>query len=545
MKRSVTLFSFFLVAITAGYLSAQPGHLDPEFGERGALTLPLYVNDVHHAALAQAVQVQPDGKILVAGSYDLIDPWAAEQVFLLQLDAQGQPDASFGQHGWLTERLGPGWRGILPPRYLSDGSLMVAGYGTDSLDPNRTEVRMLRLLPDGQLDPSFGTQGRIYQPLGNAHAEVLAMYLAPQGALRLIGRDGGQGLILMELSEQDSLVIHHRVDPLLESALSGVRIKAVHHQPNGKLLVAGETLPTLQHPNGNIILVRLEADFTPDFTFGQAGLVHLDLSPSAQTPITEGVSQVLVQPDGKILVAGSRRSHLGRTDLLLLRLQSDGSLDQSFGEEGVVYVPMHQPLFPANGLEATAQAMALQSDGKILLTAKWGPYENEWPTAVLRFDAEGQLDPGFGQGGVVLGGHDSLSTQQAKLALQPDGHLVLAGTTEQYGSYDLSLNRLMTSLPQTTHVQPAEAPVQGLSIYPNPVGDAPFQLSYHLTRAQTAEVQLFGLNGQRLAQLRAATPQSVGDQRLSIQLPADLPSGYYVVQVITPEGRQTARLLKR
>ena len=545
MKRSITLFSFFLVGITAGYLSAQPGHYDPAFGEQGALSLPLYVNDVLQAALAEAVQVQPDGKILVAGRYDLIDPWAGEQVFLLRLDAQGQPDVSFGQQGWLTEGFGFGWRGMLPPCYLSDGSLLVAGYGSDSLAPNRTEIRMLKLLPNGQLDPSFGTQGRLYQPLGNAHADVLAMYLDSAGTLRLIGRDGDQGLVLMELSEQDSLVMRHRFDPLLESALSGVRLKAVHHQPDGKLLVAGETLPTLQYPNGDLILVRLEADFTPDLTFGQAGLAHLDLSPSVQTPITEGVSQVLVQLDGSILVAGSRRSHLGRTDLLLLRLQNDGTLDQSFGDGGAVYVPMHQPLFPADGVEATAQEMALQSDGKILLTAKWGPYQNEWPTAVLRFDAEGQLDPGFGQGGVVLGGHDSLAIQHTKLALQPDGQLVLAGTTEQRGSYDLSLHRLMTRLPQSTQVPSAEAPVQGLRIYPNPVGDAPFQLSYHLTEAQPAQVQLFDLTGRRLAQLQAVTSQPAGDQQVSIQLPAGLPSGHYLVQVITPEGRQTAHLLKR
>ncbi|HET7812191.1 MAG TPA: hypothetical protein VFL16_16595 [Steroidobacteraceae bacterium] len=151
--------------------------------------------------------------------------------------------------------------------------------------------------------------------------------------------------------------------------------------------------------------------------FGTDGIKRVDFNGN-----DDRARAVVLQPDGKILVAGSARSANGVVmAFALARLNPDGSLDDSFGQGGRVTTPV-------GTISATASAMALQPDGRIVLagTAFVG---SRFRIAAARYLADGNLDPDFA-GGVVTVPLGLASDAQA-VAIQPDGAVVLAGSTRE------------------------------------------------------------------------------------------------------------------
>jgi uncharacterized delta-60 repeat protein len=157
-----------------------------------------------------------------------------------------------------------------------------------------------------------------------------------------------------------------------------------------------------------------------DPTFGAGGLVVTDLG-GADSP-----GAVALQPDGKIVVAGTRV--LGpvaesRFGVALVRYRSDGTLDAAFGAGGLVVTELGE------GTIAFAAAVALQPDGKILVAGGAGLISGEFHGfMVARYHSDGALDPTFGRGGLVVTGFGQGHAAAAGLALQADGRIVVAGT---------------------------------------------------------------------------------------------------------------------
>jgi uncharacterized delta-60 repeat protein len=126
-------------------------------------------------------------------------------------------------------------------------------------------------------------------------------------------------------------------------------------------------------------LVRVNPDGSLDNSFGTGGIV--DIAPPGHVDI-DGIFGVAIQPDGKILAAAAALN-----GVLVARVEANGSLDTSFGSGG----------FTSNmSFEVAAGNLALQADGKILMVAGFGN-----PSLMVRFTSSGQLDTSFGKGGVV------------------------------------------------------------------------------------------------------------------------------------------------
>jgi uncharacterized delta-60 repeat protein len=170
-------------------------------------------------------------------------------------------------------------------------------------------------------------------------------------------------------------------------------------QTDGKIVLAAPSGDPQQSNNG-IALVRLNTDGTPDASFGTAGEVVYGVDHT----VPVGVA---IQPDGKILVGSTSGANAdGGGGFALARFNSNGSVDNSFGTGG------HLDVIPFG--TALSAALALQSDGKILLTGS---------NAVARFDSNGQLDTSFGTGGLsVLPFFGA-----AAIAVQSDGKILIAG----------------------------------------------------------------------------------------------------------------------
>jgi len=151
-----------------------------------------------------------------------------------------------------------------------------------------------------------------------------------------------------------------------------------------------------------------------------------------------GAASVAVQPDGKIVAAGTLSSPVSLTDFALSRYNTDGTLDLSFGVGGRVTTDF------ANFYDF-ASSVAIQQDGKIIAAvgAVISPYSN---FALARYDSDGTLDLSFGNGGkvttaFVTTAFGQVSAQAYSIALQQDGKIVVAGVANIDGGEDFALVR--------------------------------------------------------------------------------------------------------
>src|SRR5213078_3530124 len=164
---------------------------------------------------------------------------------------------------------------------------------------------------------------------------------------------------------------------------------AVAIQADGKLIVVGTTYQDNDFSSEDFAVARYNPDGTLDKTFGAGGKVQTDFPGLAAV-----ASSVVIQPDGKIVVAGGAFplfTFLG--DFKVVRYNPNGSLDTSFGDGGIVTTT-----FPEGSY---AFALALQSDGKIIAVGSANSPVNYYDFAAARYLANGTLDSTFGTGGKV------------------------------------------------------------------------------------------------------------------------------------------------
>jgi uncharacterized delta-60 repeat protein len=188
---------------------------------------------------------------------------------------------------------------------------------------------------------------------------------------------------------------------------------AVVLQPDGKIVIAGHRIVgPVDTSRYGILLVRYRPDGTLDATFGAGGFVVTEFGPGTIAYATA----VVLQPDGKILVAGTAGLISGVFGgALVARYHPDGTLDATFGTGGLV-------LGPGGG-----RALAIQADGRIVVAGNvYVP-----PTVLVslaRYTANGILDPTFGVGGTTVTNFGA-DTHTRKMGLQPDGKIVLTAWT--------------------------------------------------------------------------------------------------------------------
>jgi uncharacterized delta-60 repeat protein len=346
-----------LVALGAP-ATAAAGDLDPTFGVGGKVT----VSGLNIYAMA----LQPDGKIVVAGvSLDVFG--------LARLNPDGSVDASFGTGGMVTTDFGAVFEAAYAVTLLPDGRIVAAGTAGEG--GRARDLALARYNPDGSLDASFDSDGRVTTSFG------------------------------VEIQEAYDVLV----------------------QPDGRIVAAGFAAGGFA-PGGGLALARYNSDGSLDASFDFDGRVTTDFGNG-----TDYATAVVLQPDGRIVAAGLTQTG-GTDDFALARYNSDGSLDPTFGVGGTVTTDL-------GGFESAYDAV-LQPDGNIVAVGPTG--SGSTPTtdfALLRYNPDGSLDPGFGSGGRVTTDFAGDVDIPSAVALQPDGRIVAAGLTETATGDDFALAR--------------------------------------------------------------------------------------------------------
>ncbi|HEU5478068.1 MAG TPA: PASTA domain-containing protein [Gaiellaceae bacterium] len=209
-------------------------------------------------------------------------------------------------------------------------------------------------------------------------------------------------------------------------------------QPDGKIVVTG-----VQNDVG-WLLARYLPDGAPDSSFGDGGYVETNLKGN---DLAEA-NKIALQPDGKIVVAGRRVggpcqdcSNVS-SEFMLARYNPNGSLDTSFGTDGITTTVIPQPL--PQLWDAYTSAVVVLPNGKILVagaaesqgetTDKYGRPNlvDQESFALARYKPGGSLDPTFGDGGIAQTRFDG-NLELSGIAVRPNGKIVATGTASRRG----------------------------------------------------------------------------------------------------------------
>ena len=189
----------------------------------------------------------------------------------------------------------------------------------------------------------------------------------------------------------------------------------------------------LSAKNTDFAVLRFNTDGSRDTTFGTGGEVLINFATSSSQP-SDAPQAIVIQPDGKILVAGST-SPAGNPDFAIARLNSDGTLDASFGNGGLVTTDF-------SGNTDLAYDIIVQSDNKIVVVgaAAVGNHAN-YKFAVARYNDNGSLDNSFANGGTRIISWGFGFNVATGVAQQADGKLVVVGVAKT-PNYDFAIARL-------------------------------------------------------------------------------------------------------
>lgn len=364
------------------------GSLDTSFGDQGALSIDFGGGTAWDTAYA--VLIQPDGKIVVAGETLDQSSTYTYDVALVRLNADGSLDTSFGTGGRVIYDSGGSSAdratGIVRQ---TDGSLVIAG----NTDRNgEYDALFARFTPDGAPDTTFGTNGSVTLTFGPGSTEtVTALVRLSDDTLVAAGEgpggSGQQTMAAFRLTKDGQPDTTFSDDGLVivNFGQSYATARAAVLQTDGKLVLAGYYYPSGQA----VALARLNTDGSLDTDFGSGGTATPDLGAAWNGHWANGV---VVQADGSIVVAGGLQPadfNLAH-DLYLARLQADGTLDTTFGNQGVAIADFGSPDQLSN---ASANALLLQTDGRLVAG---GTLASGTAAIFARFDATGG-----GSGGVL------------------------------------------------------------------------------------------------------------------------------------------------
>ena len=286
----------------------------------------------------------------------------------------------------------------------------------------------------GSLDPTFGNNGKVLVPslgAGLDDQSVTAVML-PDDKILVAGRSSNGvhfNSVLLRFNADGTPDLTFGTDGLVEHDLGGgsefIRSAALDGQ--GRLVVGGQLFSDPSETNSDMFVARFLSDGSLDPSFGGTGLIVRDLH---TTPDAEEAHEVLVQPDGKIVLCGFTGPSLEFTEIVVERYLENGGLDPSFGGDGSVLA------FISNGSGEQVRGAVLGPNGDIYFCGYVIPLgESEQAILLGRVDAEGDSPSDFGNNN----GHTSVPMNGSNLiartvALMPEGRLVVAGAKRTPGA---------------------------------------------------------------------------------------------------------------
>ena len=427
MKKIFLLLLLLLLFFT-NTLFAADGDLDTTFSTDGKV---LHAFNVAANDGAISVLLQDDGKLIVGG-----EDSGNSKFSISRFNTDGSLDTTFGTNGTTSTDLTAGSdRGLGNMIFQSDGKIIQVG--TCWADGTYSDSCAVRYDANGTLDTTFASSGIYHNSLSLEDA-LYDVALQSDGKIliggtaHLSGGTGTRDFALTRLTTSGTVDTSFGTSGTVTTSLgSGIDyIKRILILSDGKILTVG-----VSSTNSNDFgLVKYDANGTIDTTFGTSGIVSTDFNGFGDSAVS-----VHELSDGKILVAGTAGIDGSDSDFALIKYDSNGSIDTSFGTSGQVIIDT------GIGADAVVKSI-IQNDGKILIAGWITDATSDRDFAVVKLNSDGTLDTSFGTNGIVQTDISSNSVDSARdMILQDDGKIVVVGGSSFNSDNDFAIVRYENS----------------------------------------------------------------------------------------------------
>jgi uncharacterized delta-60 repeat protein len=411
------LFIFLCSLLTAASTTSAEIILDSQFGENGIV----FMEFGRGIDEADAIAVQTDGRIVVAGTSD---NGVDSDMAVIRYLPDGTVDADFLFSSALILGSGVGDDGFRALVINDDGTILLAGYITEN---DARSGAVVKLLADGRPDYGFGEQGVVIVTSGETDTELNDISVLSEGQIVVTGVAGdddrtpllarllGEGLLDDRFGDQGL-----QIDSEVRGEAFGLAV-----QPDGKVLIAGYALD--ESGMAGLYLARYEAVGVLDPLFGTQGKV-------VEFSVDEEIiaHDIALQPDGHIVLAGQTITADGQSRIMLARYNVDGTPDQSVTDNGII---VHD-----SGTDSGAYSVSVIGNG-VVLASGYSMVGDGRDMMILSYQADLQsleeADP------AVESDENTLSASEDEY-----GEIIkIASLQVEEGSFSAPSSQLMTAIP--------------------------------------------------------------------------------------------------
>lgn len=404
-KKFYILTFIFVLLILPGAITsqAQPGTLDATFGTNGVVTTQASGG----TNLVIAIAIQSDGKVIAVGE-------GSGVMHVMRYTVNGTLDTTFNGTGRAESTAGTAHAVAIQP----DGKIVVVGDNGPTAD---LDIKVVRYNTNGTFDTTFDGDGIVTTAIGGGTDIGHAVVIQPDGKLIVSGRSDTPPNF-----QTSYAIIRYNANGSIDTSFGnqGIRIPQLsgnsfpRHmalQSDGKIVIVHNRIVSGAQ---KLVVLRYDSSGQPDPTFGVDGYIDTSVGIGLEYEAVE------LQTDGKIVVSCSGYTNATTYDFWVIRYNTNGSLDDSFGDNGMV----RTPIGPGGSIDQ-AKGVAIQANGKIVVAGR-APNVPNSNFVTVRYNRNGSLDTKWGNGGIVtteLGGNaDAINA----VAIQKDGRIVVAGESD-------------------------------------------------------------------------------------------------------------------
>lgn len=377
---------------------------------------------------ALAIAVQADGKYVVGG---WTETGGTNRNFALaRYEADGTLDPSFGEGGVAVADFAGDWRTLTD--LAIDGSGRIVAVGHTIVD-NQFDIIVARFLQSGEPDTSFNEFGSTpgYVTANITESDfAYAVELLPSGKILVAGMTADEGTysaLVLKFDEDGALdgtfadggVALHQLN------LGSVTIRAMIADPQGRIVLTGSVQT---EEDFRVVVLRLLANGDLDGTFADGGFFTSLAGQSSAVATT-----IALQASGRIVVAGATELVIPR-NLVLMGLLDNGSLDPTFGSEGVTTTAFGND-------DVLGKSLAIDGASRLVLAGDIQRTGSNYDFVLTRYTVNGVLDTSFGDGGHLIQQPGILEDFLDAVVVLPDGRIVAVGGSNRDPNYDFAITR--------------------------------------------------------------------------------------------------------
>lgn len=485
--------------------------IDPTYGTNG------YATGATNGRFVNVSAMLPNNKILVAGNANASTSYVIEKRM-----EDGTSDPTFGTNGYANHNIVANSKdNANAMQVLLDGKILIAGTSDSDLSSFGTywDVFVSRLLADGSLDTSFGTNGHVKTNLGTDDDEVWEIATTSNGAIYVLAATQSTVVEtkLLKYDASGNLDTTFGTNGVLDLALGAdARITDLKINSLDELIISGTRLNTSTNQY-EVIVIKLDAQGAYINSFGTSGSLIIN------DPLENYTTRdIIITADGGLLIIGAAGNNSLNTQMALYKLTANGALDTTFNSTGYGYYNHGSSNYGVTFSYSIAQL----PDGSYIAQADIIG-NNNYDLLLLNIGENGVLVNSFGNNGRFIVQRSTHQDYSRQVLLQDDGKIVVVGLDT-----DATTRRTMfVRFKDAYTLSNTYANQLPIAVFPNPFTD---QIEV-TSKTKLSKMTLFNTLGQ---QLRTVLKKSFIDT-------SNLPSGTYFLKIEDTMGSSsTYQLIK-